>query len=59
MGASRLTEDQLLPYEVLEQKFNEDLQTMQTETARKMLHRLFKKTVYAEAEIQTNPDDTP
>jgi hypothetical protein len=24
-----------------------------------MLHRLFKKTLYADAVIQTNPDDTP
>ena len=35
------------------------MQTVQTETARKMLHRLFKKTVYANVDVQTNPDDTP
>jgi len=27
------------------------MQTVQTETARKMLHRLFKKTVYADADV--------
>lgn len=28
-----------------------DFQSVQTETARKMLHRLFKKTEYADREI--------
>jgi hypothetical protein len=58
-GGLRLTDDQFTPYDVLEQKFTEDMQTVQTETARKMLHRLFKKTVYENVEMQTIPDDTP
>jgi len=42
----------------MEQALNSDFLSVQTETARKMLHRLFKKIEYSQQGIQTDYDDT-